>query len=541
MNDSFKLAHQPDGSIYDPINDIDERNFPSDKLAPDFPPPFFQYSVVSVNDAQATGNPVDEVTYLTIGGGVGSFIWVDNLIIRGVPKSEIASIGMEEKPYGRYQRLCHQSQIPDSERLRSDSGSTPDNVWGWPGYAVREVLTDIRDGDIGHAFKVMGKIFSEPIFSDSYTPISGRVYESMEREAQRIGWYDVARLGRVLAIRKTDDSRYIAAYAVREGDDYSYRFIVGQYLHVAVGYPAVRLLPDLQDYRHDEHQVEHVVNSYEDHAYVYEQLAEKGGSVLVRGRGIVSSRIIQSIYEARQKNPNISVIHLMRRPLQAPSDYLGNQRVLEHNWEIQPYNFPKASWGGNFRHIMENTPPEERPALIQRWGGTTTSDRRDWRAIIDEGMSKGWYQIVFGSASDIVAEDNEQVSVLVRRKGDPMQAVFTVDYVIDATGLDANLKRSPILADLIDTFDLPLNPMHRLSVDQTFELRDLRQASGRAYAVGAPTMGSYFAPVDSFLGLQYAAQVSIEDMIRAGAPHLESLDVYHSTSQWLRWAMGAKP
>ena len=55
-----------------------------------------------------------------------------------------------------------------------------------------------------------------------------------------------------------------------------------------------------------------MVNAYEDHAEIYDDLEQKGGTVLIRGRGIVASRVIQRIYEARAKNPNIRILHLNR-------------------------------------------------------------------------------------------------------------------------------------------------------------------------------------------------------------------------------------
>lgn len=538
----FKLGFAPDGTIRDPITNVDEQAYPTDKLIPDFPPASFaNHPFVSVSEMRELGYPVEEVTYLTIGGGVGSFIFVDNLIIQGVPPQEIASVGMEASPYGRYKRLCENSQIAPEDRLRSDSGSTPDNIWGWPGYAMREALSDIGNGNIGHAFRVLGNIANEPDLTDSYTPISGRVYASLERETQRIGWSKIARLGRVLAIRKTDDERYIAAYASRNNDEYSYHFIVGRYLHVAIGYPAVQMLPDLMHYREEKHDVERVVNSYEDHHHVYENLREHGGSIVIRGRGIVASRVIQRIYNMRQINPNVDIIHLMRRPVMEPSSFEGNRRWLEHNWEIQPYNFPKAIWGGNIRHTFENASAEERRKLIGVLGGTTTSDRYDWRGIIDKGVHEGWYQIVYGSVSDILEEDDGRVSLLVRSKGKMMQAAITVDYVVDATGLDATIRRHALFADLFDTYNLPLNPMHRLAVAPSFEAQALRNGNGRAYFVGSSTLGSHFAPADSFLGLQYAAQVAVEDMRRAGAPMIEVMDFYHSTIQWFRWALNHAP
>ena len=231
----------------------------------------------------------------------------------------------------------------------------------------------------------------------------------------------------------------------------------------------------------------------------------------------------------------------MRKPLKAPSNFLGNSRLLEHNWEVQPHNFPKAVWGGDLRYMMERSDDLDRADYLRRWGGTTISDLRDRRNIINEGVKQGWYQIVYGSLSGLLEENDGRVTLRVRRRGKSMQADYAVDFMIDSTGVDDNLRRSPLLNDLIQTYNLPLNMMQRLLVTQCFELQTMRQSNGRAYAVGSPTLGSFYAPVDSFLGLQYAAQVAIEDMRSAGAPNIEILNSYRSATKWLRWATGASP
>jgi pSer/pThr/pTyr-binding forkhead associated (FHA) protein len=103
-----------------------------------FPPPDFAEDRVSVAALKKKFD-LDETTYLALGGGLGSFVWVDHLLIFGADPREVMTIGLEKVPYARYARLCGNSQIPLHERLRSNSDSCPDNIWGWPGYAVREI------------------------------------------------------------------------------------------------------------------------------------------------------------------------------------------------------------------------------------------------------------------------------------------------------------------------------------------------------------------------------------------------------------------
>ena len=161
------------------------------------------------------------------------------------------------------------------------------------------------------------------------------------------------RYGRFRAIRKTEDGRYVIAYSRTQGDRQDYRFILTRYIHIAPGYPAIKFLPDLQAYREKYRDFKSVVNAYESHEHIYEQLIKRGGTVIVRGRGIVASRIIQRLYETRQQNRNISIVHLMRSPKPQGNKMGRAQRYVENQWEFQPYNWPKGTWGGDMKAKLE--------------------------------------------------------------------------------------------------------------------------------------------------------------------------------------------
>lgn len=507
-----------------------------------FPPAWFlEAAQVSADRLRATG--ATEVDYLAVGGGLGSFTWIDHLVIHGVDPSDIAAVGYETKPYGRYRQLCRQSQIPDHERLRSNSDSCPDNIWGWPGYGVREVWHDVRGGRWRNAGRVLWKLFNEP-FVETYTPISANVFDSIDREAARIGWEQMARRGRVRAIRQTDDGRFAIAYAaIGAAADKRHRFLIGRHLHLAIGYPGVRFLPDLQAYRAATGDFARVVNAYEDHDAIYETLARHGGVVLVRGRGIVASRIIQRLYEVRRDHgADIGVMHVMRTPLPAGRRYGNAQRQVDNHWEFQPFNWPKAAWGGTLRRLLEEADPTTRAQLLNQWGGTTTADRRDWREIVNQGLREGWYAITFGNVSRVAPDEDGKLATHITTTGAvARETQLRSDFIVDATGLDSALDSSPLLADLVGRYALPLNTQGRLDVANTFELTALRNGNGRAYASGVITLGGPYAAVDSFLGLQYAALRSVDALVDANAPGLRRLNGVRSFSQWLRWARGAQP
>jgi hypothetical protein len=109
--------------------------------------------------------------------------------------------------------------------------------------------------------------------------------------------------------------------------------------------------------------------------------------------------------------------------------------------------------------------------------------------------------------------------------------------VIDATGLISAVRANPVLDDLIERYSLPLNPKGQLEVTPQFELEALRNGTGRAFCAGIATLGGPYAPVDSFLGLQYAAFASAE-LLR---DELEPSGPLRSCARWWRWVAGSAP
>lgn len=496
-----------------------------------FPPTSFEADIVPMH----TLTGVEETTYVSIGGGIGSFVWVDHLLVHGATQDQVTVIGFEANPYGRYRRLCQNSQIPEHERLRSNSDSCPDNLWGWPGYGVREMWTDVKQGQLGHAAKIGWQLFNEP-FVQTYTPKAGDVFESIDREAERIGWHSMWRQGRVRAVRKTDDGRYAIAYSHLNGTN-RHRVIVAKHVHIAVGYPGVRFLPDLQAYREETADFQQVVNAYENHDHVYDTLQKNGGVVIIRGRGIVASRILQRIYEVRQThNAPLYVVHLMRSRNEMGNRYGMAERDVNNHWEFQPFNWPKAAWGGDLRGKLEQASTQTQGQLLQAWGGTTTADRADWRDIVQMGLDDGWYQIQFGTVADVRSHPSGRIATQLEDG-----TIWLSDFIVDATGLESGIDGNSLLKDLVEQYQLPRNAQNRLKVTPCFELEQMRNGSGRVYASGIITLGGPYAAVDSFLGLQYAALRSVNDLVALGAPRLHALNGFRSVGQWARWARGVQP
>ncbi|HRQ38386.1 MAG TPA: hypothetical protein PLD25_10770 [Chloroflexota bacterium] len=507
-------------------------------------PDCFQANRVSVRELRESGLPIAETTYLALGGGLGSFAWVDYLRVCGTAVHDIAVVGYEPVPYGRFQRLCRDSQISDEQRIRSDSGARPDNLWGWPGYAVQEMVGLLRRGKWAEAGRIAWQIFSETALADNYAPRARMVYAALEREMKRIGWQHMFHQGEICAIRQTDDGRYVVVVVpVGEGNGRVPQCFIAPYLHLALGHLAIQLAPEVQAYRQNSGDCHLLVQAYEKHEHIYHRLAQRGGIVVLRGRGIVASRILQRLDEIRRATGrNIQVIHLLRHSLTSDTTYDRARRLTRHHWQWQPYNFPKAAFGGDLRLVLEETAPETRPELLATWGGSTTSDRQDWRELVARGRRQGWYRLIFGEVGCVRANGRDRLILHLQEESPlPQESRLVADFMIDCTGLDDRLDIHPLLADLCARYGLRQNNSGRLEVTPDFELKQLRNGYGQVFLAGTMAFGNAYAPVDSFMGLQYAAQRSVDVLIRENAPGLRPLRGWESARQWWRWWQGVEP
>jgi hypothetical protein len=322
--------------------------------------------------------------------------------------------------------------------------------------------------------------------------------------------------------------------------------MVAPYLHLALGYPGLCLTPEAQAYRRTYCEGQRVVQAYEQHEHVYRQLRQRGGIVLLRGKGIVASRILQRLDDIRSGEAgvgqHIQVIHLLRSPSPGDTVYGRARRRTHHHWQLQPFNWPKAAFGGDLRATLEAAGPEERRQLLATWGGTTTSDRRDWQAVVERGQREGWYSLHFGTIEQLKPNQRHRLVIQTQDYAPPhSRRRWVVDFIFDCTGLNHDVEKHPLLADLIPRYGLRQNETGRLAVPPDFEIEGLRNGGGRVFSAGMMVAGNAFAPVDSFLGLQYAAQRSVDVLIGESAPGLRHLNGLASLRQWWRWLNGSDP
>ena len=69
----------------------------------------------------------------------------------------------------------------------------------------------------------------------------------------------------------------------------------------------------------------------------------------------------------------------------------------------------------------------------------------------------------------------------------------------------------------------------------------MRNGPGRFFAVGAMTLGGPLAGADTFLGLQAAAAVIVEHLLKEHAPGLRRMGPLRSLYQWTKWVRRVAP
>jgi hypothetical protein len=495
----------------------------------DLTPELLDTAVWTETMLASAGIPVIDVPFVTIGGGIGSFVMVDYLKIAGVPADQIKVLTNLEFAWQTYEYLTRVSQIPDDSRIRSDSSSRPDNIWGFPSYALQEAW---HDKSLAHLWHVL----IEPFFADYWTPRRSTVFQSLARESKRIGWDTMVARGNVRMVRRRFGGGYFTILTPDAGTSPTKRVAYrSRFVHVAVGYPGLRYLDDLQEFREKYQDYEHVVAAYEPHEHVYETLKNRHGTVVIRGGGIVASRVLQRLFDDREayKLPT-NIIHIFRTYIDGPhGPGPWMRRKGGHGWAYQGFNYPKSVWGGQLKAKMRKLDGEERANLYKQMGGTNTPRRRVWQKQMADGRAGGYYHDMQGEVTKVEPGPKGGVVSYVKIRKTEEERRIESDFIIDCTGLEADISEHRVLNDLLKFTGAERNPLGRLEIERHFEVKGTANGDGALYAVGAPTLGGYFPGVDTFLGLQIAAQEIADDLARRG--WCRKIGPIRSTRQWFKW------
>jgi hypothetical protein len=284
------------------------------------------------------------------------------------------------------------------------------------------------------------------------------------------------------------------------------------------------------------------VNAYEPHEHVYEELNRRGGTVVVRGAGIVASQVLDRLISDRDRmGTETAIVHLFRTYVDGahgPSPFL--RRRGGHGWAYQGFNWPKSTWGGQDKNRVRRAEGEDRAKVLRTLGGTTTPRRRRWQRMLERGRREGFYRMHVGEVLEVVPGPLGSVVTRMRpEEAGSAPLELRSNFVIDATGLEADIAEHTLLADLLQHSGARRNLLGRLDVEPHFEVRGSRAEPGRLYAVGAATLGGYLAGVDTFLGLQIAALEVCDDLARQG--FCRYIGVRRSIVQWWKWLLMKAP
>ncbi|GAA5084369.1 hypothetical protein GCM10023259_095620 [Thermocatellispora tengchongensis] len=477
----------------------------------------------------AAGIPMRDKPVVTVGGGIGSFVTVDYLrIAGGLPTSDIQVVSNLSHPWQTYEHLATVSQIALDDRIRSDAASRPDNIWGFPSYAVSEAFRK-------RTLAPLMQVLLEPVFADFYTPKLRAVLESIAREARRIRYWDMLERGDVEMVRRRAGGGYFVLFADQRIAEPEHRVIRCRDVHLAVGYTGLKFLPELQEFRAGMNDFHHVVNAYEDHEHVYHALRRRPGTVLVRGGGIVASRVLERLIRERMDHGlQTRILHVLRTYFSGRhGKQLWARRRGKDGFAYQGFNYPKSVWGGQLKAEMRKLDPDARLKVHENIDGTTTAWRREWQRQLRTARSQGWYRAVNGTFEDL-RRDGEGVLARLRTADGTLE--LHADYVIDCTGLNAEVRDHQVLRDLLDHGGARMNGLGRIDVGREFAVTGADSGMGRIYLSGAAALGGPFPGVDTFLGLQIAAQEIVDDMARRG--FCRRMGPAGALAHWVRWAAG---
>jgi len=422
--------------------------------------------------------------YVLVGGGIGSFCFYNCLRVHGVPSNDISVISPNSRPYEQLKLYCDNLGLKSEDRLRSDSGSRPDNFWGFPGYGLSEAVEAIHNKQLIKSISLLIKLICEPIVFGYYTPTAGRVYKSIDKEAKRIGWKDSLIIGKALSLTKLPDNKYAVTYK-NQGKR---KKMIADYIHLSLGHGGLG-----KD------------SPYKDNKSLFTKIRRSGGSVLVVGRGTAAAKTVEQLLSINGKKP-IQVVSLHRGELASHKDYRNRKQRKLMSWRLQQFNWPRSAFGGELLEIINGSGVNEYEDF---WGSPSAIPEKNFIQTIKDGVKNRRYEIVYKKVK--------------------------TNYVINCTGFRESTERNDLYTRLIKKYNLPVNKNGGIKTGEHFEIEELCSYKGRVFVSGVAAAGNNYGPVDSFLGLQYAALKATESI-----SEIKPLSLEESFSGWLKWLKGEK-
>lgn len=482
-----------------------------------------------------------EVPIVSLGAGLGSFALVDLVRVSGLSHDSIKVIGPEADPFAALATTVLPTQDKSTSRMRSDSAARIDSIWGWPGYATSEAIAL-------HSPVPVIRTAVEPVLAEYYVPSVRGVRHGLERELDRIGWERMHVAAEVHSVYPHADGGFTvlasesAANSVgsASGTRSSTAFHC-RYLHLALGHAGPRYLPDLIEYRSTSPSATlRAVTAYEPHEHVYNDVAARGGCVVVRGGGMTAMHALERLATIRLRTgAPITIVQVVPERGDNP---VGQGPPVREGISYQPFTFPKAANGGQVHARLARMPPAERADHIRVLGAPSTPEHRQWERLLARGREEGWFERLIGEAR-ILPDDSGSAgdggSLCVGIVTGAGLRHMAASYVVDCTGLRSGAADHPVLAQLVRAGYARCNDLGGIAVSPDFEVLEARSGNGRLFVSGCLALGCELAAVDSFWGLQYAA-LRIADRLAADG-FSSRIGPMRSITGWLRWLRGSEP
>src|SRR5262249_50771383 len=153
--------------------------------------------------------------------------------------------------------------------------------------------------------------------------------------------------------------------------------------------------------------------------HVYELARSKHAVVMLRGGGIVASRVLQRLMDDRARfGLSTEIVHLFRTYVSGshgPNAW--NRRKGGNGFGDQGFNYPKSVWGGQLKGRVRKLEGDDRANAYKLMGGTNTPRRRRWQAQMREGRTGGWYCTMSGTVEAMRLENGMVISRVKTAEG----------------------------------------------------------------------------------------------------------------------------
>ena len=436
-------------------------------------------------------------------------------------------------PWQTYEYLTKVSQIPRKERLRSDAQSMPDNIWGFPSFAFREAWTDKTIDPIWN-------VCTEPIFRDYYTPRAGQVFETMEREAHRIGYFDMTVKGQVRMVRRRYGGGYFTILTPAQGTTATKRVAYRSHLRPPRGRLPGRAssCPTSRSTARPTTTTSGWSTPTSPTSTSTRSSSAGPGVVMIRGGGIVASRVLQRLIDDRDRlrppDPDPPPVpHLHRRVATGPSIFL--RRKGGDGWAYQGFNWPKSSLGRPLQVPVREARGRRAQAASTSGsaGRTRPTASSGWSSSRGAGARAGTAPTSARSTRSCPARRHGRHQGEGQRR-QPPRGPGPLRHRLPPASRPTSASTG-CYADLLRPLRRRAQPLGRLDVERTFEVRGTQSAPGTMYAAGTHDPRRLLRRRRHLPRPAVRGRCAIIDDL-ASRGFVKKIGPVRSSTQWLNWA-----